>query len=140
VIKRHTQRYQKDHKTKSMLNKLIVVIAILAVLVANGSAAFLKKEQMNKRSDFVMKTKASPDMPHEVVFAVKQRNLDRLESMLMERATPGSPLYQKWMTFKEVGELTGNPEAAEATIAWLESHGIKVQSHAFVYPCPQLYR
>lgn len=81
---------------------------------------------MIRREDFVLKSKADPSIPHEVIFAIKQRNLDVLEAEVLERATPGNAKYLKWMTFEEVGALVSNPESAQAAIDWLSSHGIEV--------------
>lgn len=111
------------------------VVAFALVLVVSN-AAFLKKEAMNKRSDFVMKAKVPPSTPHEVIFAIKQKNLDVVEREVLERATPGNPKYQKWMTFSEVGKLIENPEAVSATVAWLESNGIQVNDKTTVTNIP----
>eukprot|EP01034_Spumella_vulgaris_P026655 gene26655-33268_t len=44
----------------------------------------------------------------------------------MEMSTPGSPKYQQWMTFQEVGDLTSNPEGAAAIRSWLTASGVSV--------------
>jgi subtilase family serine protease len=108
----------------NMLFKVIVLLALLAVINAT-SAGFFHKEFMNKRHDFTVQNRPEPDTPHEVVFAVKQLNLDVLEREVLERATPGNAKYLQWMTFQQVGDLITNHEGAQATIDWLESHGIK---------------
>lgn len=107
-----------------MFLRLLVVLAVLSLTTSH--AAFLKKESMNKREDFVMKTNAPPSLPHEVVIAIKQKNLDVIEREVIERATPGNPKYQKWMTFEEVGRLIANPEAVNATVSWLEANDVQV--------------
>ena len=104
----------------------VLSLAALTLLAGSTVAHFIRKEAMKRRDDFIMKSKADPSTPHEMIFAVKQKNLDILEKEVLERATPGNPKYQKWMTFWEVGELVGNPEAAKATEDWLNEHGIKV--------------
>ena len=64
---------------------------------------------------------------HEVVIAVAQSNLDILETMLIDRSSPHSASYQKWLTFEEVGDLISNHEANTAIRQWLGNiHGTKV--------------
>ena len=46
---------------------------------------------------------------HEVIFAIKQQNLAKLEEELLAVSTPGSPTYQKFWTREEVASLTANP-------------------------------
>ncbi len=123
-----------------MLN-FVVTLTVLVVALSGSYGAFLKQEKMNRRSDFIMKSKANPNAPHEMIFAVKQKNLEVLEKMVIDRATPGNPNYLKWMTFNEVGELTSNFEAAEATTKWLESHDIKVsiRIHRFSFSLSSLF-
>lgn len=101
-------------------------------LIGIVSGSFLKMESMIKREDFVLQSKADSDADHEIVFAIKQKNLDKLESMVLERSTPGNPLYQKWMTFNEVGELVSNPAAFELTTNFLSAHNVKV---VFCFVC-----
>ena len=108
------------------MSRIFCAVATLAIVVDQCSAALLLKESMLKREDFVIKSKPVSSVEHEVVFAIKQKNLDVLESMVLERATPGNALYQKWMTFSEVGELIKNEEAASAVLSWLSANGIKV--------------
>jgi subtilase family serine protease len=55
---------------------------------------------------------------------VQQKNLVEFDQMLLERSTPGSPLFQNWFTFEEVGQLTSNPEGAKEVKDWLAANGI----------------
>jgi hypothetical protein len=82
---------------------------------------------MKTRASFVRHTEL-PDsqLQHEIVFAVKQRNIDVLDGLLMEMSTPNSPKYQQWMTFEEVGDLTSNPIGATAIKEWLTESGVSV--------------
>jgi subtilase family serine protease len=109
-----------------MLMKAVVFLALWAVVVAE-SKGFTKMGVMNHRDDFVAQHEAHADTEHDVVFAVKQLNLQALEQEVTERATPGNAKYQQWMSFNEIGELTTNHAGAQATLDWLESHNIKVK-------------
>ena len=81
---------------------------------------------MVPRKSFFKLRKSNGDLQHEVVIAIRQRNIDVLESMVLERSTPGGHLYQQWMSFDEVDELIRNDEAHDATVEWLRSHCISV--------------
>lgn len=84
------------------------------------------QQQTTRKSDFVNKAPADPETLHELVFAVKQQNIELLDSMLIERSTPGSQVYQQWMTHEEVGNITSNLEASHAVIDWLEQSEVEV--------------
>ena len=56
---------------------------------------------------------------HALVFVIQPVNVELLESMLMERATLGSALYQQWLTFEEIGQLSSNAAGAAAVLNWL---------------------
>eukprot|EP01038_Epipyxis_sp_PR26KG_P008124 gene8124-11002_t len=75
------------------------------------------------RESFVRKERSDPLDRHELVFAVKQRNLKKLEEILIEISTPGNSNYQKWLTFDQVGNMTSNPTSAKAILIWLNNIG-----------------
>ena len=114
-----------------MLFKFVVIIAVVAVALA-ASSDFFKIESMNHRHDFVLHSKPDPEVKHEVIFAIKQKNLDILEKEVLERATPGSSKYLQWMTFWEVGKIIENLEGYQATVDWLASNGIQVSKMAIL--------
>lgn len=72
-----------------------------------------------------MRNKPAPTVEHELIFAVKQLNLDSLEKTILERATPGNKNYLKWLTFEEVGEYIKNPSGFKAVTTWLSENGVK---------------
>lgn len=80
-----------------MFRFLVVSFACLAL-----ATHFVEMERMIRHPDYVQMGKASPELEHEVVIAVKQLNLDKLEKEVLERSTPGSLKFQKWLNFKEV--------------------------------------
>ena len=73
----------------------------------------------HRQEHLVLQNRAPYDKLHEVVFAVRQRNTENIESELIERSTPESSRYQKWMTFEEVGDYTSNLHGAKAIRKWL---------------------
>ena len=58
------------------------------------------------------------------MIAVKQLNLDKLETFVHEVSDPHSEKYGQYMSRAEVGEWTRNLEALEAVRSHLQSHGI----------------
>ena len=66
-------------------------------------------------------------MTHEVIFAIQLNNLDVLEDLVLELATPGSSSYQQWMSAEQVNELVGNPSAVANITNWLDNSNIPYQ-------------
>jgi hypothetical protein len=79
------------------------------------------------RKSFVQVQPSEKGRHHEVIFAVEQRNLEEFDQDLQRRSTPGSPLYQQWLSFDEVGTLTSNPDGAAAIQQWLAANDIAVK-------------
>lgn len=82
-------------------------------------ASMLKIESQVPRKSFLKVQRSDPQLVHELVFAVQQSNLDRLDNILMSRSTPGSVSYQKWLSFDEVTSLTMNQKATHSVLDWL---------------------
>ena len=59
---------------------------------------------------------------HEVLFAVRQRNIGTLDDELARRSSPGSPLYQQWLSFEQIGEIIDTDQSFEAIRAYVERH------------------
>jgi hypothetical protein len=79
-------------------------------------------ERRIARDSFVKLGESDENDLHELVFAVKKLNLDLLEATVLERSTPGSALYQHWMSFHEVRGITHNPTASSKVLEWLAAH------------------
>ena len=106
--------------------KFFQALVLSAWFYQTVMAGFQQIEKMIARDSFSQIRRSSPDEQHEVVIAVQQKNLDVLERMVLERSTPGSPLYQSWMTYDEVGALIRNDEGHSAAVRWLEENGVSV--------------
>jgi tripeptidyl-peptidase-1 len=70
--------------------------------------------------------KAPAEHHHEVVIAVKHRNLDWLERKLDEVSYPDSPYYGQHMTREEIANMICNPESAKIVREYLESLGFTI--------------
>lgn len=72
---------------------------------------------------------------HKVIIAIKQNNIDYLENLLSKSSSPDSDIYQQWLTFEQVSELTKNDDAVKHVESWLESNEISIisKSHNSFY-------
>ena len=70
--------------------------------------------------------RAEADVLHTVVFARKQRNMDKMKQTLLEVSTPGSPSHGQHMSRQEVAEMTAFPEAEEAIRQFVAEQGGEV--------------
>jgi tripeptidyl-peptidase-1 len=73
------------------------------------------------RDDLVKTASAAPEHVHEVVFAVKQLNMDKVEAHLLAVSDPASPRYGQHMTREEVDTMTGNPAGLQAVLDELQA-------------------
>eukprot|EP01035_Chromulina_nebulosa_P040662 gene40662-54983_t len=83
-------------------------------------------EEMNEREDFIMLDRSPSNTKHELVFAIKQLNLDQLDDILMNISSPDSLHYQKWLSYEEVGNIVFNNNGTDNVVQWLESEGVYV--------------
>jgi len=67
---------------------------------------------------------APEDHQHELIFTVKQLNKNKLHDMLLERSTPGSPTYRRWLSRKETLAVTRNAPSMAALHRVLKRHGV----------------
>ena len=68
------------------------------------------------------------DQTHEVIFAVQQKNMDELTSILYDISDPDSPNYGQHWSKDDVTEFTSNPEGRDAVVLYLNSNGASVVS------------
>lgn len=71
-------------------------------------------------------SRSDPSKEIELLFAVKQENVNILYRTLMEVSTPSHPKYGQHLTSKEVHSLVKpSVESSTAVIEWLMSSGLK---------------
>ena len=78
------------------------ILCLLLVVNVVSTTAFVKMESMIPRNTFVKINRADGSILHEVLIAIKQRNLDVLESKVLDISTPGSKNYQNWFVFDKI--------------------------------------
>lgn len=84
--------------------------------------------EIAKSGRFKKLQRSDPEYNHQVTISVKQKNLDLIHDMLMERSDPTHPYYQRWLSFTEIHELIRNDEAVDAIKSWIEEAGGTVMS------------
>lgn len=109
-----------------MKSCILLPIVISLILTAAVAGEFHFGGKRIPRDNFVKRSKSNADSIHELVFAIHQNNLPALEEELLKRSTPGSPLYQQWLTFDEVGDFTNNEAGAVEVQAWLQRNNVHI--------------
>lgn len=104
----------------------LIPLMFLTFLVADVGGTHLKMEKMKMRDSFQRIGSPSPEKIHEIVISIKQNNLESLEDTIIKRTTPGSPLFQQWLTFDEVGEIIKNEEGLQTVKDWLKFNNIEI--------------
>ena len=105
---------------------LIIIMFGVSSCAKSNISSLVLIEEMNERDDFIMLERSPSDTRHELVFAIKQLNLDQLNNILTEISSPGSLRYQKWLTNEEVGNIVSNSNGTNNVVKWLESEGVFV--------------
>ena len=81
---------------------------------------------LSSRDDVFRHSRMSSDYQHDVVFVIKQKNMDELTTFLHDVSDPSSINYGRHMTRKAVAEMTANPEARAAVLTYLRQNGASV--------------
>lgn len=82
------------------------------------------------RSDLVKRADIHHDYAHELVFAVKQNNIGELEQALHDVSDPTSPNYGQHWSGEQVGAMTSNIQARDATVSYLQANGATIKSES----------
>jgi tripeptidyl-peptidase I len=83
---------------------------------------------MSMRSDLLWSDRVHGATIHEVVFVIRQRNMEELTGLLHDVSNPDSPNYGQHLTQEKVTSMTINPESRDVVLSYLTSVGSKVKS------------
>ena len=83
---------------------------------------------LSSRTDLVRQSHAQHNYVHEVMFVIRQNNMDELTRVLHDVSDPSSPNYGQHWTRDEIIALTVNPEGQGAVTSYLLSKGAFVVS------------
>lgn len=81
-----------------------------------------------KATDYIKGNRANPDILHEIIISIPQKNQETLVKLLHEVSDHTSPKYGNYLSFDEIGELVSNPQSTAAVQNWLESNDVSVVS------------
>ena len=85
---------------------------------------------LSSRTDLVKKERVAHDHIHEVMFAVQQKNVDRLTRLLHQISDPDSKNYGNHRTRIEIEEVTSNPESRNFLLQFLHDAGATTTSES----------
>ena len=86
--------------------------------------------QLSIRDDLKKRERIRLDHVHEVMFVVRQKNMDKLTRVLNDLSDPFSSNYGQHWTSEQVANLTSNPEARDFTVSYIQSRGASVVSES----------
>jgi Pro-kumamolisin, activation domain len=78
---------------------------------------------LSTRNDLQKLGRVQADYVHQVIFVVRQRNMDELTEKLFDASNPAGSNFRRHMTSQEVAELTSNPEARDQIVSQLDAAG-----------------
>lgn len=116
-----------------MGRSLFPSLAIILVFLLRQCAATHKvmEHTISHKIPHVKKLNRAPqEHIHEVIFAVKQRNLVELEKIVYEVSDPDSPKYGQHLSKEAVRKMTENPSASNKVKQYLHSIGARIVDEA----------
>ena len=81
---------------------------------------------LSSRMDILKQSRMSNDYNHEVIFAIKQKNMEELTRFLHDVSDPSSDIYGQHMTRAAVANLTSDPQGRETVLEYLYAAGATV--------------
>lgn len=80
------------------------------------------------RNDLAKGNRMSGDHLHEVIFVIRQRNINQLISLLDESSNQSSLKYGKHLSREQVTTLTSNPSSRDTVVSYVRTYGATVVS------------
>lgn len=107
--------------------KLFICLALIFAVLASASRVLKSASEETRRNPFWKPDgKFIPATKQiELTFAVKQRNFQMLDHMLLQISSPKSPKYGQQLTLEQVNRLSSpTNESIEKVVNFLKSHDI----------------
>jgi tripeptidyl-peptidase-1 len=102
-----------------------VLCCIVLALGSNGLRVEIETPFASAPSGWTPSGFPHPESTIQLVFAVKQQNVDELERVLLDASNPNSENYGSWWSHQAVHSLVApKPEASRSVLAWLAAHGL----------------
>ena len=83
---------------------------------------------LSSRPDLIKINSQCQNYVHELVFVIKQKNVDFLSGILHDVSDSSSSHYGQHWTREKVADFTSNPEASKAIKSYLNLHGASILS------------
>jgi tripeptidyl-peptidase I len=80
------------------------------------------------RNDLKRQNRVRHDYIHEVIFVVRQRNMEELSKILHDISNPASSNFGQHLSREEVAQLTTNPLSRDIITSYLKSNGANILS------------
>jgi tripeptidyl-peptidase I len=103
----------------------------LEISAKRSSSSHVFKEsiaRLSSRKDLTKGSRQISEYVHEVVFVVRQKNMDELTRVLLEVSDPRSSSYGQHLKREEVIKMTSNLEGRNAIVNYLESNYVNIVS------------
>ena len=81
---------------------------------------------LSSRIDILKQSRMRSDYNHEVIFVIKQKNMEELTSFLHDVSDPSSGNYGQHMTRTTVSDMTSNPVGRDSVMEYLHATGATV--------------
>ena len=85
---------------------------------------------LSSRNDLMQRNDIHQDESHDVIFVIRQRNINELTKILYDVSNPLSSNYGQYLTKEEVQQITTNSDSHHAVISYLLSKGAIVSHEA----------
>lgn len=82
--------------------------------------------RLSTRQDLSRQDRLHRDYVHQVIFVIRQKNMDKLTEILHDISNPSSDNYGKHMTKEEIRIMTSNQDGHDAVMSYLQSNGVTV--------------
>ena len=84
----------------------------------------------SSRTDLVNRSPLRDDHSHELVFVIRQNNMNLLARILNDISDPSNPSYGQHLSAEQISAITTNPDARNAIVAFLHTSGATISSES----------
>ena len=103
-----------------IVSAFVGMMLLLSVVQSTQTThVFMETRALSRRTDLIRNARALPEVTHEVIFVTKERNSEELDRIFHDVSNPDSPNYGKYLTSKQVADLTANFPARDAIVSYL---------------------
>lgn len=114
--------------------RLFFLVSLTIVVSINAlPRGFVKLEKEHnilawQEDGWIMNKRVGPHVTLKLTFALKQRNLDALESLFWRVSDPESKDYGRYLSLHEVGNLITPSKRTQKTVkTWLRENGVELK-------------